>query len=55
MAREASTIRYRELYGFTHGDPKHVYRAEVGRGVELFLMGLPRGQSVCLCARTTLQ
>ena len=41
MAREASTIRYRELYNFTHGDPRHVYRAEVGRGVELFLMGLP--------------
>jgi hypothetical protein len=41
MAREASTIRYRELYGFTHGDPKHVYHAELGRGVELFLVGLP--------------
>jgi len=40
-AREASTIRYRELYGFTHGDPKHVYHVELGRGVELFLMGLP--------------
>ncbi|HYK19437.1 MAG TPA: hypothetical protein VEV42_01795, partial [Pyrinomonadaceae bacterium] len=33
VARAASTIRYRELYGFTHGDPKHVYRAELGRGV----------------------
>lgn len=41
MAREASTVRYRELYGFTHGDPKHVYKTELGRGVELFLMGLP--------------
>jgi len=41
IARTASTIRYRELYGFTHGDPKHVYRAELGRGVELFLTGLP--------------
>ena len=40
LARDASTIRYRELYGFTHGDAKHVYRAELGRGVELFLMGL---------------
>jgi len=40
LAREASTIRYRELYGFTHGDPKHVYRAELGRGVEIFLMDL---------------
>jgi len=41
MARDASTIRYRELYGFTHGDPEHVYRAELGRGVELFLISLP--------------
>lgn len=41
LAREASTIRYRELYGFTHGDPAHVYEADVGRGVRLFLMGLP--------------
>jgi hypothetical protein len=41
MARAASTVRYRELYGFTHGDPKHVYRADLGRGVEMFLMGLP--------------
>ncbi|HZI59245.1 MAG TPA: hypothetical protein VFD62_00960 [Pyrinomonadaceae bacterium] len=39
--RDASTIRYRELYGFTHGDPKYVYHADLGRGVELFLVGLP--------------
>jgi hypothetical protein len=47
-AREASTVRYRELYAFTHGDPKHVYRAELGRGVELFLMGLPAGKRLPL-------
>ena len=41
QALDASTIRYRELYGFTHADPNHVYRAALGRGVELFLMGLP--------------
>ena len=41
LAREASTIRYRELYGFTHGDPRHVYEADMGRGVRLFLIGLP--------------
>jgi len=40
MARDASTIRYRELYGFTHGDPKQVYRVELGRGVELFIISL---------------
>jgi len=42
MARDASTIRYRELYGFTHGDPKDVYRVELGRGVEIFIMSLPQ-------------
>jgi len=41
LAREASTIRYRELYGFTHGDPAHVYEADLGRGVQLFLTGVP--------------
>lgn len=41
LAREGATIRYRELYGFTHGDPRHVYHAALGRGVELFVFGLP--------------
>jgi hypothetical protein len=41
MARETSTLRYRELYGFTHGDPGRVLRARVGRGVDLFVVGLP--------------
>ncbi|HYE65447.1 MAG TPA: hypothetical protein VD966_07690 [Pyrinomonadaceae bacterium] len=41
LARETSTVRYRELYGFTHGDPARVLRAELGRGVEVFMMGLP--------------
>ena len=41
LAREASTIRYRELYGFTHGDPARVYEAGLGRGVKLLLFGLP--------------
>lgn len=41
LALEASTIRYRELYGFTHGDPAHVYEIDLGRGVRLHLFGLP--------------
>jgi hypothetical protein len=41
LAREASTLRYRELYGFTHGDPRKVFHANIGRGVDIFLMGLP--------------
>lgn len=41
LAQEASTVRYRELYGFTHGDPRHVYHTDLGRGVELHIFGLP--------------
>jgi hypothetical protein len=50
LAREASTIRYRELYGFTHGDPAHVYHADLGRGVQLFLTGLPPAKRLPLRA-----
>ena len=41
IARDASTIRYRELFGFTNGDPKRVQRASLGRGVELVVISLP--------------
>lgn len=41
LARETSTVRYRELYGFTHGDPKQVIKVSIGRGVDLFVSGLP--------------
>ncbi len=41
LAREASTIRYRELYGFTHGDPARVLKTHLGRGVDLFITCLP--------------
>ncbi len=40
-ARAASTVRYRELYGFTHGDPARVFKTSIGRGVDVFIMGLP--------------
>lgn len=41
MAREASTTRYRELYGFTHGDARRVFQTNIGRGVDIFVTGLP--------------
>lgn len=50
MAREASTVRYRELYGFTHGDPDRVFKTNVGRGVDIFLIGLPRHRRLPLRA-----
>ena len=50
MARATSTVRYRELYGFTHGEPGSVLRAELGRGVSLFVSGLPPGRRLPLRA-----
>ena len=50
MARETSTVRYRELYGFTHGDPRQVFQAELGRGVDLFVIGLPPNRRLPLRA-----
>jgi hypothetical protein len=41
LARETSFVRYRELYGFMHGDPRTVDRWDLGRGVEVFVNGLP--------------
>src|SRR5262245_15213740 len=32
MLRETTTVRYRELYGITHGGPDAVVRADIGRG-----------------------
>ena len=50
LARETSTVRYRELYGFTHGDPARVLRTAVGRGVELFIAGVPAARRLPLRA-----
>ncbi|HEX8145526.1 MAG TPA: hypothetical protein VF553_23355 [Pyrinomonadaceae bacterium] len=41
LIRDTSTIRYRELHGFTFGDPARVTHARVGRGVEFFFNGVP--------------
>ena len=40
IIRDTSTIRYRELHGFTFGDPSRVVHARVGRGVEFFFNGV---------------
>ncbi len=41
LVREVMLVRYRELYGTTLGDPRSVVRADVGRGVSIFLWNLP--------------
>ena len=52
LARETSTVRYRELYGFTHGDAGRVTSASLGRGVEVFVVGVPPGRRLPLRAYT---
>jgi hypothetical protein len=39
--RDTTCVRYRELYGIAYGDPSTVMRGDAGRGVEIFLWGLP--------------
>jgi hypothetical protein len=39
--REVMLVRYRELYGTTLGDPRSVVRADLGRGVVIYLWNLP--------------
>jgi hypothetical protein len=41
LIREVMVVRYRELYGTTLGDPRSVVRADVGRGVVIYLWNLP--------------
>jgi hypothetical protein len=50
MTRAASTVRYRELYGFTHGDHRRVFKTNLGRGVDVFIVGLPPGKRLPLRA-----
>ena len=39
--REVMLVRYRELYGTTLGDPASVVRADLGRGLSIYLWNLP--------------
>ena len=50
IMRETSAMRYRELHGFTYGDPSHVIRADLGRGIEAFVNGVPAGHRLPLRA-----
>ena len=42
LARDTSAMRFRELHGFTYGDPANVHHADFGRGVEIFVAGIAR-------------
>ncbi|HWG40601.1 MAG TPA: hypothetical protein VN658_08625, partial [Candidatus Acidoferrales bacterium] len=41
LVKEATGVRYRELYGTANADPEWVAQAEPGRGVEIYFWGLP--------------
>lgn len=50
MARAVLAVRYRELYGTTRADAESVMVADVGRGVQLFLWGIPPDRRLSLRA-----
>jgi len=41
LVKEATGVRYRELYGTANADPAWVVQANVGRGGEIYFWGLP--------------
>jgi hypothetical protein len=41
LVKEATGVRYRELYGTANADPAWVVQANPGRGVEIYFWGLP--------------
>lgn len=41
LARQTSAVRYRELHGFTCGDARRMQKANIGRGIEVFVAGVP--------------
>jgi len=51
--REVMLVRYRELYGTTLGDPSSVVRADLGRGVSIYLWNLPPERRLPLRAYVT--
>lgn len=50
LGRDAMSVRSRELHGFTYGDSNHVLHARAGRGVELFVWGVPPARRLPLLA-----
>ena len=51
-ARAALATRYREFYGFNHGDAARVIEVDAGRGVRIYFFGLPPARRLPLRAGT---
>ncbi|MBZ5493162.1 MAG: hypothetical protein LAO76_19775 [Acidobacteriia bacterium] len=50
LVKEATSVRYRELYGTANADPAWVVQANPGRGVEIYFWGLSPGKRLPLRA-----
>ncbi len=50
LACDTSAARYRELYGFTYGDPRDVLALDAGRGVVFYVWGVPPARRLPLRA-----
>ncbi|MFL6227638.1 MAG: hypothetical protein ACJ741_02535 [Pyrinomonadaceae bacterium] len=50
FGRDAMCVRFRELHGFTYGDARTVVRADAGRGLEIFVWGVPPARRLPLLA-----
>ena len=50
LVKEATGVRYRELYGTANADPAWVVQANPGRGVEIYFWGLPPAKRLPLRA-----
>ncbi|HVF48800.1 MAG TPA: hypothetical protein VNA19_01860 [Pyrinomonadaceae bacterium] len=48
--RDAMAVRFRELHGFTYGDARSVRRADAGRGLEIYVWGVPPERRLPLLA-----
>lgn len=48
--RDAMAVRFRELHGFTYGDARSVQRADAGRGLEIYVWGVPAERRLPLLA-----
>jgi hypothetical protein len=53
VARGTTAARYREFYGFTHGDASTAVAARPGRGTEIFFFGAVPGRRLPLRATHT--
>jgi hypothetical protein len=50
FGRDAMCVRLRELHGFTYGDARTVLRADAGRGLQIFVWGVPPARRLPLLA-----